>query len=62
MLESEIFSSLENDDDSSSCAAIMKALDNKQNIDQLNTKPNNKEHFMLMRELAIIINKARYLK
>ena len=35
MLESEILSSLENDkDDSSSCAAIMKALDNKQNTDE----------------------------
>ena len=35
MLESEILSLLENDkDDSSSCTAIMKALDNKQNTDE----------------------------
>ena len=35
MFESEILSSLENDeDDSSSCVAIMNALDNQQNIDK----------------------------
>ena len=34
MFESEILSSLENEDDSSSCVAIMNALDNQQNIDK----------------------------
>lgn len=38
MFESEIISSLENDDDSSSCVAIMKALDNKQNTDEQDSK------------------------